>query len=375
MKLGLIFILSIISKFCLTQEKNNYVMLSLTRGMFGYAIEYHIGKDKIRVDSMLDLVNDDSYMSNKKYLNSENFPQNKYISEGFYRKNDNKIPFKVYTDVISFDNEITINDFQFITFNVTTPPFKDSISLSYASVYNKNSFVNMLYNNGYISKKKVFVSKEERTVYIGNKNIPQKTNSSYSTGTCSIYHNKWGCQFYSMTLENKTIINNNYYVEIDSNENNILLPKELFKQFEQILFKKYIDNKTCTYSIFYTQYRFICYCNILRSISTLELGIGYNIFSFEGRKLFLEYEDFCIMNIMESDYENIILGRDFISEYSIELDYESKKLSFISNKLNITRNNLLYIRWYMLNTIIFTLIFGISILIINYNLHKNSIVI
>ena len=374
MKLGLIFIVSIISKFYLTQEKNNYVMLSLTTGVYGYATECYIGKDKIRVESRLDLVKDETYMSNARYLKSENFPQNNYISEGVYTTNDNKIPYKVYTDVILFDKENTINDFQFITFNVTNPPFKDSISLSYASVYNKNSFINKLYNNGYISKKKVFFSKEERTVYIGDKNIPQKTNNSYSTGTCSIYHNKWGCQFYSMTLDNKTIINNKYYVEINPNEN-ILLPKELFKQFEEILFKRYIDEKICTYGMFYSQYRFICYCNILRLISTLELRIGYNVFSFEGRKLFLEYEEFCVMNLLESDYENIILGKEFITEYSLELDYDSKKVTFISDKLNITRNNLLYIRWYVLNTVIFTLIFGISILIINYNRQENSNVI
>ena len=111
MKLGLIFIVSIISKFYLTQEKNNYVMLSLTTGVYGYATECYIGKDKLRVESRLDLVKDESYMSNARYLKSENFPRNNYISEGVYTTNDNKIPYKVYTDVILFDKENTINDF------------------------------------------------------------------------------------------------------------------------------------------------------------------------------------------------------------------------------------------------------------------------
>ena len=201
MKLGFIFIVTVISRFCLSREKSNCVTFPLSTEVFGFAIEYHIGKDNIKVDSVLDLVKNESYMSNYKYLKSDNFPKDQYISEGVYSKNNNMIPFKVVADVISFDNGIRINDFQFITFNITTPPFKDSISLSYSSVHDKNSFINALYNNGFIDKKKVFVSKEEEMVYIGNTNVQQKTNSSYSTGTCSIFHNKWGCQFYSMTLD------------------------------------------------------------------------------------------------------------------------------------------------------------------------------
>ena len=44
--MGFIFIVTVISRFCLSREKSNCVTFPLSTEVFGFAIEYHIGKDK-----------------------------------------------------------------------------------------------------------------------------------------------------------------------------------------------------------------------------------------------------------------------------------------------------------------------------------------
>lgn len=348
------------------ESTDQFIKLSLLKQYEGYLLELYFGKDKIKLKTKLDTLRNDSFISNRTYKESDNFPTI-YISEQTYNHTDGKsYSYKIYNDTIQFKNNISLQNFMFSTFRTIFPPITDSISISYLSQHNPNSLINLLYDNGYINKKVFFISNEDSSLYIG-KTLSMK---HLFKGECMISQNKWGCPLYSVKLNNKIINAGGYYAEIDSTERVIQFPIKLFNEFINKLFGGFIERGICSYNRFYSENRYICQCNIVDHISDLEIGLGYNLFYINKHRLFFEYERFCVLVVETTDKNNIVLGTDFLFYYSVELDFELKKISLYGDGLLVKNNINVIVKWIALKIEICCLLFGLGLYVYEYVFKK-----
>ena len=362
----LLIVIYIIIHFSHIESTDQFIKLSLLNKYEGYLLEFYIGKDKTKIKTKLDTLKNDSFISNRTYKESDSFPTT-YISERTYNHSDGKsYSYKIYKDTIQFENNISLQNYMFFTFRTIFPPITDSISLSYLSQHNPNSLISLLYDNGYINKKVVFISNEDSSLYIGK----ALTMKHLFKGECIISEDKWGCPFYSMKLNNKIINAGGYYAEIDSTERVIQFPTKLFNDFINKLFGSFIERGICSYSRFYSENRYICQCSIVDHISDLEIGLGYNLYYINKQRMFFEYERFCILVIEATDRNNIVLGTDFLFYYSIELDYDLKKISLYGDGLLVKNNINVYIKWIALKFAICCLLFGLGLYVYEYVFKK-----
>lgn len=363
---SLLIVIYIIIHICHIESTDQFIKLSLLKQYEGYLLELYMGKDKIKLHSKLDTLRNDSFISNRTYKESNNFPTI-YISEQTYNHIDGKsYSYKIYKDAIQFENNISLQNFMFSTFRTIIPPITDSISISYLSQYNPNSLINLLYDNGYINKKVFFISNEDSLLYIG-KTLSMK---HLFKGECMISQEKWGCPLYSVKLNNKIINTGGYYAEIDSTERVIQFPVKLFNEFINKLFGGFIERGICSYNRFYSENRYICQCNIVDHISDLEIGLGYNLFYINKHRLFFEYERFCILVVESTDKNNVVLGTDFLFYYSVELDFELKKIALYGDGLLVKNNINVIVKWIALKIEICCLLFGLGLHFYEYVFKK-----
>ena len=241
-----------------------------------------------------------------------------------------------------------------------------------------NSLVYLLkYNNFIDSLKFSFINEfnEKYNIYFGN--LPNNIiNENKFSKICNI--NKkffgWSCNLTSIIIDNKKIINN-YFSIFETNHSEILVPKEIFNQIiknlNNLFSKNYcdiIDNK-----IICQNYLINKFPNI---IFVFDEKIG---FIFNYKFLFNSIFGSSILIISVNPYRNEWnFGINFLEKFNITFDYEKNEIKFYSNNKNLININFFYNKIYIKIILKFLLIIniiGIFLLIFNYKVIKNNILI
>lgn len=236
--------------------------------------------------------------------------------------------------------EILMSDIIFPNWDITGKNFmiyygdfeSDVLSLSYNSIYRKDSLINNLYDSKLINRYMFSFITRDRSdlLYFGNplEELKNKKNKGY----CKIRENKWMCRMINVYMNDKAV-NKKYKAIFDTKVLGLLIPKTLFYFFDEMFFNTMTNKKRCNYDKMYNHNFYLCDCGIMKEFPDISFGIGNYVYTLTKEDLFFHFEDFCVFSVEVHNMDDtVVLGTYFINQFDMEFNYETKIITLSSNK-------------------------------------------
>ena len=156
-------------------------------------------------------------------------------------------------------------------------------------------------------------------------------------------YNFWSCELPYIYIgeinkynnsENLYFTNNNY-AYFNAAERRILAPKDFMSFLKINYFLDDLNNQNCKYYMYGHNHLFECKCEIKDKFPNISFIIGSYKYTFTSSELFMNYGGgFCQFVIQENHLRenNFLIGTPFLHKFISNFDYETKYISFYSEK-------------------------------------------
>ena len=217
----------------------------------------------------------------------------------------------------------------------------DVISLSYNSLNDKHSFINVLYANQTIENKIFLLELYPTDGQITFGAIPRNKQSSYINREIisHVKYNKWGVILNNIYFNHTLFYKTTSYARISSHDTRVFIPHEMYSLITSIVFGTLINNNHCQLHDLYDNSSYIrCYCTSIMDLPEFYFGIK-DTSTFRGKyfyvnmsiyDLFWEYDGFCtfLMEKNMNDENGFEFGSMFLMKFATIFDFENKLIQF-----------------------------------------------
>lgn len=223
------------------------------------------------------------------------------------------------------------------------------IGLAYKFTDNKYSLIHQMKDNNLISNSSFGIippkpEEEVGTIFFGG--IPPEFINGKIHTSCSVVGNyaNWACDLsYVFFGEISYVYDNIYYNNRDYAyfqlaEKRILAPDKFMEHLKNKIFKQYLDDQSCSYSLYGMNRRFECTCSVGSSLPDFNFIFDSHSYKLSGRELMeVDHGDYCVFMIYSNHIRNNnwIFGTIFLSKYYSVFNYEDKQVSFYSNNESV----------------------------------------
>lgn len=183
--------------------------------------------------------------------------------------------------------------------------------------YDRNKVNNELYIGGYPKEK--IINQHKATLNVNDK------------------FNSWGINLYAINIENHHRVissyDNSHFAIINTNDDMIYFPKDVFKYLKRIVFSRYINENICEEIEEGDSLYINCLLTELYNFPNITIVIDEIHFTLAKRKLFvpINSEDpYSTFIIQSKSLDYFVLGTSFFDEYITQFNYEQKQITFYS---------------------------------------------
>ena len=316
--------------------------LMMAGGSPGFTAKFNLDKYSSNL-FLIDLQSDFSFVSQPKHSERDfeglTFLHNKTISIDGY-DNDMKQAMGYNVNLVFSRGGNKLNDL-LLYYVLGKVSKNDVISLSYNSLNDEHSFINVLYANKTIEKKIFLLELYPTDGQITFGAIPINKQSSHINREIisHVKYNKWGVILNNIYFNHTLLYKTTSYARISSHDTRVLIPHEMYSLITSIVFGTLINNNHCQLHELYNNSSYIrCYCTSIMDLPEFYFGIK-DTSTFRGKyvyvnmsiyDLFWEYDGFCTF-LMEKNMNNrdeFEFSSMFLMKFATIFDFENKLIQF-----------------------------------------------
>ena len=179
--------------------------------------------------------------------------------------------------------------------------------------------------------------KVNNELYIGGYPKEKIINQHKATLNVNDKFNSWGVNLYEINIENHHRVvssyDNSHFAIINTNDDMIYFPKDVFKYLKRIVFSRYINENICEEIEEGDSLYINCLLTELYNFPNITIVIDGIHFTLAKRKLFvpINSEDpYSTFIIQSKSFDYFVLGTSFFDEYITQFNYEQKQITFYS---------------------------------------------
>ena len=197
-------------------------------------------------------------------------------------------------------------------------------------INNENDNITSLYKDGLI-----FFGGIPKKYIINKYRYNCKITEKYNFWSCNLPYILFGEILYDSTANNILFYENNNYAYFNGAERRILAPEDFMLFLKHNYFRDEINNRICKYYMYGMNYVFECACDIKNNLPNISFIFDNYQYKFTPRELFAYYGNGNCLFLIQGNHlrkNNFILGVPFLNKFISNFDYETKYITFYSEK-------------------------------------------
>ena len=162
-----------------------------------------------------------------------------------------------------------------------------------------------------------------------------KVTEKYNFWSCELPYIIFGNITHNKNSNNTLFYENKNYAYFNGAERRILAPEDFMSFLKHNYFRENIINETCKYYLYGMNHVFECICYINDSFPDINFIFDNYLYKFTSEELFQNYGGGnCLFLIQENHLRknNFIFGTTFLKKFISNFDYETKYITFYSDK-------------------------------------------
>ena len=252
-------------------------------------------------------------------------------------------------DIISFPNNISLNNFSFFILRSKSITFEFSI-LSLSRAYNdtKYSIIHQLYNEGLIGYKSFtleYIEPNDGVIYFGKYPF-YKNKYQFTCKATLMQNNLWGCDLKMVVFGdgNKKYYFNNKYASHFSAGAQLLVPDGFILFLKETYFKSALEKNICKLT---SLKQFECETNSIKQFGDLIIvfeSTGLILRSNELWKSINYFQSTFLMhgghNVFSGIKNEWYIGKELLDKFTTTFDYEQNTITFTADKARFININI-----------------------------------
>ena len=259
---------------------------------------------------------------------------------------------------------ISIDDFWFVVIEQSRgyDSRVGGIGLAYKFVYEEYSLIHYLKKNNYINflsygfiPPSLIINKNNQNnnntslykdglIFFGG--LPKnyilnkyryncKLTEKYNFWSCNLPYILFGKINSSSNANNTLFYENNNYAYFNGAERRILAPEDFMLFLKHNYFENEINNRICTYYLYGFNPVFECICDVKNTFPNITFIFDNYQYKFTSEELFSYYGNGNCLFLIQGNHlrkNNFIFGVPFLNKFISNFDYETKYITFYSEK-------------------------------------------
>lgn len=162
-----------------------------------------------------------------------------------------------------------------------------------------------------------------------------KVTEKYNFWSCELPYILFGEITYNNNFNNTLFFENKNYAYFNGAERRILAPEDFMSFLKHNYFRENILNETCKYYLYGMNYVFECICNIKNNFPDINFIFNNYQYKFTSEELFSYYGGGNCLFLIQGNHlrkNNFVFGTPFLNKFISNFDYETKLITFYSEK-------------------------------------------